>query len=305
VPDIRNCIVWYNNNGGVQLRGYSTTHYSCVYDPNDPQGVNYTLYGDHNFSGKPGFAYDYESYGFYHLHQDSECRNAGDNTYVDPGETDMDDEPRIADGTVDVGADEVTCEDTSHEMDWSADGVVNFIELVRFSHAWMTYDPNNLLCDPNNPNYEHDPNSINYISQTDKERFDTVCDLDEDLDVDLDDLMIFADYWLWQACWREDFQQMQMAMMFGRSILQSESIFLAQESVSSLVTTEVPPKPIKQQAVELRNTIIFLERLWLEDDSIHREIDPTEWRRFMNEVYQSLIEIQNVENETNMKEIER
>jgi hypothetical protein len=47
-----------------------------------------------------------------------------------------------------------------------------------------------------------------------------------------------------------------------------------------------PEKPICEQIIDLKDTIQFLERLWLEDDSIRTEIDSGEWRQFMEKVYQ-------------------
>jgi hypothetical protein len=151
---------------------------------------------------------------------------------------DIDGDTRILDGDtipsviVDMGADEVACTDMYRDLVWNSDGVVNYLEFEKFSRAWMTYDPNNPLCDPNHPNFEHDPNSINYISQTDKERFNPVCDLDQDLDVDLADLRLFAEDWLWTACWRRDIREgvtggMIMAMaapsMEGLTLTASEN----------------------------------------------------------------------------------
>jgi hypothetical protein len=203
---------------------------------------------------------------------------------------------RIADMVVDIGADEVSCEDTSHELDWNADGIVNMSEFYDFSVAWLTHDPN-------------DPQMPSGIDPNDFVHWNSRCDLDEDYDVDLSDLVILAEdnpqNWLWVACWRENFQQMQMSMMASTSILQQESVILSNVSISSESKLEAPSRPIQQQAAELRDTVLYLERLWLEDDSIRREINSTEWQQFMKEVYQSLIEIENPGHEFFTKEIER
>jgi hypothetical protein len=73
-----------------------------------------------------------------------------------------------------------------------------------FSRAWLTYDPNHPLCDPNNLNYVSDPNLPGYISETDKLRFNLICDLNSDLHVGLSDFVLFCDDWLWVACWKLD-----------------------------------------------------------------------------------------------------
>lgn len=44
--------------------------------------------------------------GDFHIAADSPVRNAGDNAFVVPGDTDMDGQPRIINGVVDIGADE-------------------------------------------------------------------------------------------------------------------------------------------------------------------------------------------------------
>ena len=67
---------------------------------------------------------------------------------------DMDGEPRVADdgvSIVDIGADEVDCEDAWNENDWTYDGVINFEEFSIFAGAWLSHDPNDpsLPTDPN------------------------------------------------------------------------------------------------------------------------------------------------------------
>jgi hypothetical protein len=256
-----------------------------------------------NFSGKPMFAYEQEPYGFYHLHKDSECRNTGDNTYVAQDEVDIDGDTRIIENIVDIGADEVACEDSTNEIDWSADGIVNFIELVRFSRAWITYDPNNPLCDPNNPNYEHDPNSINYISQTDKERFDATCDLDNDLDVDLADLMIFTEDWLWVACWRDS---PSFGFLYAVSGMSNPTIPEGTVSVDSVSETtlaqsnySLSTNSLRQQLFEAQDNLLWLETLWLNDPDVRQEIDKKAWQEFMDQVYDSIRKMENLRSNSN------
>jgi hypothetical protein len=79
-----------------------------------------------------------------------------------------------------------------------------------------------------------------------------------------------------------------------------------ENSAAIVPQVEAPPKPIREQILEMKDNIQFLERLWLEDESIQQEIDPGEWQRFMKEVYQSVIDIQNIEAETHeLKEVEQ
>ncbi len=303
IPSVRNCILYANHAEGsyVDYSGLWGLQYCCLTDANDLQRVATPTGSNGNMLGNPLFAYTDILKGNFHLFNSSPCKNAGSNTGIGVEEVDMDRDERILDGTVDIGADEVACEDVSHPLDWNADGVVNYGEFEKFSLSWMTYDPNNPLCDPNNPNFVSDPNAPGFISQTDKERFDPDCDLDQDLDVDLADLVIFADTqngnWLWVACWRWDLQPEQFEMMMGMApdggvLMQSLSVPTSVET-----TPVVPEKPIREQIIELMDTIQFLERLWLEDGSIQQEIDAEEWEQFMKEVYQSAVDLQKMETE--------
>ncbi len=49
---------------------------------------------------------------------------------------------------------------------------------------------------------------------------------------------------------------------------------------------------IEQQILNLQDTIVFLEKIWLEDPAIQQEIDAKDWQEFMDSVYQSLLEFQ-------------
>lgn len=90
---VTNCIVWGN---GLGIRsGFSVT-YSCV------QG-GYS--GEGNINTDPNFVDPNSS--DYHLSLDSPCVNAGDPNGDYTGHTDIDGDSRLADGRVDMGADEV------------------------------------------------------------------------------------------------------------------------------------------------------------------------------------------------------
>jgi hypothetical protein len=318
-PAIFNCIIWYNNSNSEQFAGYKPTpHYSCIYDPNDEYGTSETIDSNHNFSHKPDFAYPYsdDPNVFINVHLRAEpnsfCKDKGSpGSYAD--QNDIDGEARVADTYVDVGADEINCDDVYNALDWNADGLVNMDEFARFSRAWLTYDPNNPLCDPNNPNYIHDANEPGYISDLDKERFNPICDLDSDLDVDLDDLMVFLDEapWAWTACWRHDIQEMQqMSMMMGgaermMSGLQDEPVLMETSSVQTFYEplavqqTEIvqpaepvpPEKSIEEQIADLQEAIQFLESIG-SDPNTQLEIQASDWQDFMDEVRNSLTELQ-------------
>lgn len=283
-PDIQNCILWYNNqagNGEQQAGHKVATHYSCVYDPNDPAGSSTTLDANYNFSHKPDFAYSNEPNNV-HLAANSFCINKGNPnlTYLDPN--DIDHEDRVMGSRIDVGADEVNpdCDDVYNEYDWNADGVINLYEFDTLSRAWQSRDPNDPgLTDPNesrnwNPRCNFDPTG------------------DSQYRIDLEDLIVFSHdiHWGWVACWRLDLQPEQLEMMMsmvpeGRMLTQSLSAFSAIETAT--VTPEIP---LREQILELKDTIQFLEKLWLNDPSVRQEIDPDEWKIFMDKVYESFNE---------------
>ncbi|MHC4153328.1 MAG: right-handed parallel beta-helix repeat-containing protein [Planctomycetota bacterium] len=110
-PDITNCILWDN---GDDLYGCTAT-YSCIQDGDSGTG---------NISSDPCFV-DADANDF-HLAPDSPCANAGDPNGDYPSETDIDGQPRIMRGRVDMGADEVLpvtyyvdpCGDDSNGLSW-------------------------------------------------------------------------------------------------------------------------------------------------------------------------------------------
>ena len=187
-----NCIHWNNNTstGLEQLAGYDDTWFCCRNDPNNPAG-SATPDARGNISCEPGFAYHTSNYGNYHLEPASPCIDAGGaNSVVDPngfGEYDIDAGDRIVGDRVDMGADEVACENVFHPVDLTTDGLVNLVEYDLIAAAWLSEDPN-ASCQPADPN------------RTD--HWDRRCDLDKDDVIDLADLVLFYDAWLWRACWR-------------------------------------------------------------------------------------------------------
>ncbi|MCE5185348.1 MAG: right-handed parallel beta-helix repeat-containing protein [Planctomycetaceae bacterium] len=302
VPSVRNNILYYNNTqeqGSPQLAGISITYNCCIYDPNSQSS---SPDGRGNIKCEPDFVYDAEPHGFYHIKYESYCRNGGSNTGVGVGELDMDGEPRIADDSydiVDIGADEVDCWDTFNIRDWTYDGVINLDEFSIFSRAFMSWDPNSPLCDPNNPGYVSDPNAPGYISETAKANWNPICDFNDDTTVDLADFITFCEDWCWVACWRLDLlelmEQEQQMMMGGENQMQSlDAGLMETEALQTISEPEmIQSEPtVEEQILQLQDAITFLEQIWLEEPDIQQEISAEDWQAFMDSVYQNLTELQ-------------
>src|SRR5208283_2075351 len=91
---LNNCIVYFNiETIGANYDSSSTLNYCCT-TPRPTNGVG-------NITNAPLFV-DYAG-GNLRLQSNSPCINAGDNAYV-IGSTDLDGNPRIVGGTVDIGA---------------------------------------------------------------------------------------------------------------------------------------------------------------------------------------------------------
>lgn len=245
-PDIQNCIVYYNNRGGRQLEGVDPDRaamYSCIQDCND-------VPGRYNISFEPDFAYVVDPNGTpdpnnYHLAYDSVCKDRGSDLLDYSGQVDIDGEgiDRKYGAYVDIGADEIyncddeylTEDDVFNALDWNADGAVNYMEFAAFSRAWLS-------CEPNFPG---DPNNWN-----------PVCNLDNTYDsahrIDLADLDVFLDDWLWEACWRDNYLAFYGFFGGGESMM---------ESMSMEVPAEVEPNYADMPLPELVSLITAVHEI--------------------------------------------
>ena len=108
---LNNCILWNNSAGSAGNEIYikdsgssCTLNYCCVdnsagaYDGSGTvDDSNHCIFADPQFVNATG--------GDYHLKDTSPCIDAGDNGSVPSGvDKDLDGNPRIANGTVDIGA---------------------------------------------------------------------------------------------------------------------------------------------------------------------------------------------------------
>jgi len=277
-PQVKNSIVWHNaeDEGFVDIQGLNDIVHSCLTDPNNVYGINTQTDAKGNLRSNPVFAYSNLSLDNFHLAYNSPCKDMGDPNETATTEVDMDNQARIAGNSVEMGADEVDCEDVYNPLDWDADGLVNLKEFEAFSAAWLTYDPNN----PNLPN-PIDPNAILH--------WNPMCDLDSDLDVDMGDLMLFIPDWCWAACWRVDMLTMQQpvsAMMTQSGPIVSESL-----SISS-----TDARYMKVESAELIDTDLTLALSLI--NQIHSLIETNQenadaWQEMIYLLEQSLLETEN------------
>jgi len=331
-------ILLYNNEWGnkEQFAGYKPPrHYSCIYDPNDPNGVSETIDIYHNFSHKPDFAYPYSTdpnvFINIHLAYDSFCRDKGSPNLPYADQNDIDAEYRVADDYVDVGADEISCSNVYNAYDWNADGIVNYGDFNRFAQNWLAHDPNDpALLDPNDPMYEeyHDPNSPYYISPERQEQWHTegyqwnfVSTSDSMYSIDVADLLFMLDDspWLWVACWRHDIQEMQQQTQ--QFMMMSSSSFIAEPTTTLQIETEVkqpaepvltPAKTVPVQAIEAEpvaveeelnpaveqaNILSLIEDI---DGLINAGGDDAEaWQEIKNLLEQALVDTEDAANDPN------
>lgn len=299
LPDVRNCILFYNNDNEAQLTGMNLEqiYYCCIPDCNE-------INAQHNIKEDPGFAYTYPVYGYYHLNWDSPCRDAGDpdeQNYVEIGEVDMDMDDRAGDGTVDIGADEVTCEYyTSDPNDWNGDGVINYGEFLFLSRAWLSHDPNDPVCDPNHPNYVSDPDDPDYISEIAKANWNPICNLNDteetetEYAIDISDLVEFCkndpQVWGWEACWRNNYFKMcgMMDSGSGAGMMMAMPVMETFESISAQMASEPNPETMEQ------NILLILEEIekYMEEEPENYEA-LVEMKAFLEDVLSDLEKTKN------------
>jgi uncharacterized repeat protein (TIGR01451 family) len=269
-PDIRNCIIWYNNgNDPNQLSGYETTHFSCVKDPNEettiPDG-----YG--NINANPNFVYSAPGDpNDYHITVDSPCIDKGDdnpNPAIGVDEKDIDNKDRVYDwvaataNDVDMGADEF-----SKDTDWNSDGIVNLVEFAIFSAAWLSNDQSGNWddrCDLDYPN----PNGV----------------------IDLDDLALFAHDWLWTDPWHSSEETWMMMASGGGDSSEVSSAATATESLATVEaeTALTPELTLEERIAQLTEILGWLEDEVSQDEDTQKTITEEQMQAFIDDVIKIL-----------------
>ena len=195
-----------------------------------------------NIYSDPCFVYPYDP-NDYHLDQNSLCIDAGNGDYY---ETDIDGEPRVMDvpykgddvNDIDMGADEFFWS----IADYNKDGTVNFLDYCFFANAWMTEDAN--------------------IS------------LDDDDDVNMADLGIFNNDWLWKAGWAQSFS-------FGCTGFGGDGGFEEQSMQSEQAAEESLQYEYEQPVFDIDWMIEQLEDIWQQDEGISELITEEQWQDFL------------------------
>jgi len=138
-PMVTNCILWGNTApSGPQIYNDGTSSATVSYsDVEGSWGGTENIDEDPLFidanglDGIPGTADDEE--GYVHLRGYSPCINAGDPGGDYSGQVDIDNQPRVAYGRVDMGADEVF----PIAGDVEPDGDVDFGDFAYFAEHWL------------------------------------------------------------------------------------------------------------------------------------------------------------------------
>ncbi|MBN2455737.1 MAG: right-handed parallel beta-helix repeat-containing protein [Sedimentisphaerales bacterium] len=157
--EVTNCVIWQNSI--PQISGSPVITYSNIEGSWPGQG---------NIISDPCFV-DLDANDF-HLRWSSLCIDAGDPSFVfDANERDIDGEPRMMAGRVDMGADEVS----QKQADFTRNGIINFEDFSILAHSWFSTDA--------------------------KPNWNILCDLREDGYIDFKDLAKMLQEWLWQADW--------------------------------------------------------------------------------------------------------
>ena len=286
-PDIYNCILYGNDY--AQLGDNCLADYSCIQPaPGDPNSATPDAYG--NIYTDPIFAYSNPAFHNFHLDPCSPCIDLGDPAGNYTGELDIDGDDRVYNSYADIGADEFACYDIYNPIDFNADGIVNLIDYSQFANVWM-FD-------------------------TSDSGWSSVYDLHPDLQIDLVDLYVFNNNYLWSPCWNHDtdppgayrssspppaFTSRDSYSALSKSI---SSEYLTYES-STLTSSTKPAStynpqtyqmPLEYQIAQAKKIITWAEDAWKTYPEIQKEITKSEWQDFIDSLYDYLDQLKKQQN---------
>ncbi|MFA6187000.1 MAG: right-handed parallel beta-helix repeat-containing protein [Phycisphaerae bacterium] len=137
---ITNSIIWGETPNIIQSRGttpdirYSDIQWPYYKNPYIGRDVTGNLAIDPYFTAPGRWQSNNWISGDYHLSIDSVCINTGDpNNAAYIYEKDLDGQPRIKLGRIDMGA----YEGDTHPMDFDQNGIVDFVDFAKMAEAWM------------------------------------------------------------------------------------------------------------------------------------------------------------------------
>jgi hypothetical protein len=254
-PNVTSCIIW--GNSSVQLPSRCSANYSCIqyYSGSDTNDIN----------SDPYFV-DADSKNF-HLKPNSPCIDKGDPCFTDSNDKDIDGEPRIFNGRVDMGADEFD-ESCRPRTDFNHDDIVNFIDFAMFATSWATAEG------------EQDYNDL--------------YDLEDDNVIDIHDLAQFCDNWLWIAPWSPLYESLGIQSEGDMSMAaesSAEQLEFAEETSAEVVTDEQIEsidQPMSDE--QIQSLIDWTQQLWQSDPNIRAMVNQADYERILESLKEQLNE---------------
>ena len=220
------------------------------------------IVSEENGDSNPDFLSGPENY---HIDSDSPAVDAGDPNGYYGMERDIDGQFRLIGDAVDIGADE-TCVDTYFSpADFNDDGIVNLTDYQELAAVWLDDSP----------------------------PFDPNCDLNADAVIDMLDLALFTNDWLWFAC---AYHSPQPNLLLARGggdggkagsmeFLSIVTLLSAKTTTAASITNPALPEVKIITLKELVELIRWTEELWLTHPEIRKHTTVEEWNDFLRRLY--------------------
>ncbi len=226
---IRNNTIYKNSSYGISGGGASQIR-NCIIYYNSPGKLNGNFTNvSYCYMDDPDFMNIETDPNDLHISADSPCIDKGDSNDISDTEIDIDGEGRIQYGEVDMGGDEYYIS----PADFDSNGIVNFIDYAILANAFD-----------------------DYVEK---------CDLDCNDCINLADLELFCEDWLWEAPWNFGGEEMMMCMGGG----DGRGGGLMLDTEQSLIAR--PQRLAEQEPVYIDENVIYealkwLDELWLSED---------------------------------------